>query len=226
MNFREIANLGDDFYFSVSHASSGTELWKSDGTVDGTQLVKRVGPAHSQSFFPSAASMGELLLFAANDGVHGTELWSSDGTEAGTLLVKDVWPGKFSPSEPWSSTPKELVNVNGAAYFVASHDFGKELWKTDGTSEGTQPVDAISTGGYPTPYLANVDGVLYFSSLPDSGGWKLWKNDGTEAGTTLIKDVDERSYLYPNLFRGIDGVSLFFANDGVHGRELWPHRWH
>jgi ELWxxDGT repeat protein len=84
-------NVGGTVFFMGLGSEGGYELWKTDGTVAGTTLVKDINPGDAANSFPGEfAEMGGLLYFAADDGTHGVELWRSDGTAAGTQLVKDV----------------------------------------------------------------------------------------------------------------------------------------
>ena len=70
----------------------------SDGTADGTVMVKDINPGGS-SVPLGFASVGNMLYFTANDGVNGRELWKTDGTSAGTVLVKDINSG-LADSKP------------------------------------------------------------------------------------------------------------------------------
>ena len=83
----------DAAVFRANDGSHGYELWKSDGTAAGTQLVADINPGPSAA--PSRVTDGgrRALFFIANDGSNGRELWKSDGTAAGTFLVKDINPG-------------------------------------------------------------------------------------------------------------------------------------
>jgi ELWxxDGT repeat protein len=63
----------------------GRELWKSDGTTAGTQLVKDIEPGRYGSDPRTLTAVGDVLFFSRGD-----ELWKSDGSEAGTILVKDI----------------------------------------------------------------------------------------------------------------------------------------
>lgn len=45
--------MGSDYYFGVTDAASGMELWSSDGTLAGTTLVKDINPDIS-GFYPSS----------------------------------------------------------------------------------------------------------------------------------------------------------------------------
>ena len=87
--------MGDTLYFKGSGSScGGRELWKTDGTSDGTVCVKDINPGSDSSDPLDALTVaGGTLFFRANDGTHGNELWKSDGTEDGTVLVKDISSG-------------------------------------------------------------------------------------------------------------------------------------
>src|SRR4051794_9113306 len=80
-----LVNAGGTLFFSAVDNAHGNELWRSDGTLAGTLLVKDIAPVGGSN--PSNfASVSGTLFFVANDGIHGPELWKSDGTAAGTLL--------------------------------------------------------------------------------------------------------------------------------------------
>jgi hypothetical protein len=63
-------------------------LWRSDGTTDGTRLVKDIRPGVDGADLSRFHVVGDVLFFVANDGVHGHELWRSDGTTDGTFMVE------------------------------------------------------------------------------------------------------------------------------------------
>src|ERR1700733_11751614 len=76
--------LGSDLFFVNSDAVNGVQMWVSDGTSAGTQLLKDIYPGTSGSYpFLSSNPVNGKLLMSANDGVTGTELWATDGTSAG-----------------------------------------------------------------------------------------------------------------------------------------------
>ena len=217
-------------YFSIRNSRKEHEFWKSDGTTNGTVLIKNIAEATETSlanenmgFFTNAN--GTLYLTAFN-GTNGIELWKSDGTEAGTVLVKDIWDGSGS------SVPRYLTNVNGTLFFSANDNSkGDELWKSDGTEAGTVLVKDINTGYYDpiygtlyessSPiYLTNINGVLYFIANT-SIGTELWKSDGTAAGTVLVKDIRVGSgSSNPENLSNINGTLYFSAYDGTNN-ALW-----
>ena len=66
-------------YFGADMSGSG--LWKSDGTADGTTLVKQLGTMSASQLL----DVDGTLYFAGPDGTNGASLWRSDGTTAGTV---------------------------------------------------------------------------------------------------------------------------------------------
>src|SRR4051794_5746461 len=70
--------IGSTAYFAADDGVHGQELWKSDGTVAGTALVKDINSG-SGGYSPSnLTNVNGTLFFAAYDGTHGWELWKSD----------------------------------------------------------------------------------------------------------------------------------------------------
>ena len=121
-----LSNLTDvngSLFFTTNHSAYGNELWKSDGTTNGTFLIKDISSVGSNPSY--LKDVNGTLFFRAQDGVHGYEIWKSDGTTNGTILVKDIYPGSSS------SYPQNLTEVNGTLFFRAQDPEGYELWKID-----------------------------------------------------------------------------------------------
>lgn len=143
-----LRNVNGTLFFMASDGVSGFELWKSDGTEAGTELFKDINPGSGGSYPTRVTDVNGTLYFSANDGVHGAELWKSDGTAAGTVMIKDINPGDFF-GNPAGSSLSNFTDVNGTLYFQADDGIhGRELWKSDGTAEGTVLVKDIRPGEY------------------------------------------------------------------------------
>lgn len=215
------AVVGGVYYFASNTSTTGTELWKTDGTTAGTVMVRDIAPGSGSSTPGNLTQMNGVLYFTANDGSNGTELWRSDGSTAGTMMVKNI------NATSMSSSPTNLVVMNGVLYFTANEaTTGAELWRSDGTSEGTVLVKDIQAGtasGGPSQ-LAVMNSVLYFVANDGVAGPELWKSDGTTAGTALVKDINSTAANTGSSIAGLRAASgqLFFtARDGVNGNELW-----
>jgi ELWxxDGT repeat protein len=233
------------FFTATSQQNGSFELWKTDGTAAGTVRVKDTWPGFSGTPRAGLADVNGTLFFAASDPVHGTELWKTDETADGTVFVADVYAGSQGSNFYFPN------NLNGTFLFVATDYFnsyvggnpghGYELWRSDGTAEGTMMVKDINpAGSYSSAGYAGFDAApLHFTLVEDTmfftaddgvHGRELWKTDGTTAGTVMVKDV----WPGPNGLSTPDGpdpitielkrygsLVLFAASDGVSGRELW-----
>jgi ELWxxDGT repeat protein len=238
-----ITNINGTVYFSGGDSATGQELWKTDGTVAGTVLVKDIfsgtvpspyggGITYISSSSPSnLTNVNGTLYFTAADGTNGNELWKSDGSAAGTVLVKDIRAGSLG------SDPSNFTSINNTLYFTAVDGInGRELWKSDGTATGTVLVKDIfasittTTNGYPQTFdssnptnLTNVNGTLYFTAVDNLHGNELWKSDGTTAGTVLVKDLlAGAAGSNPANLKNINGKLYFTTNNNVaNAVELW-----
>jgi len=176
------------FYFKANDGIHGTELWRSDGTAEGTGLVADIAASSANADPASLVNVNGTLFFTATETTHGRELWKSDGTSAGTVLVADINPGTAS------SNPANLVALGNLVFFSASSgtNFGTELWKSDGTAAGTVMIRDINPG----PTSSNPAGLtiynnfVFFSASGPPSGVELWRSDGTAAGTFMVKDIN------------------------------------
>jgi ELWxxDGT repeat protein len=227
-----MAVVGNTLYFDFDDGVHGDELWKTDGTVAGTQLVKDIngvsGGDDSSSSPQNFEVLGSELLFTADDGLGaGRELWVSDGTATGTVAIKHLVP------DTSSIDIEDFAVVNGTGYFTVGND-GTDLWKTDGTATGTMELgtfDDVYFPGYGSSDDTNappvIGGDFFFEATTVSGenyGYSLWKTDGTPAGTVVVKSevVDgESGGLDPENLINLNPTTIVFEGDGPAGYELW-----
>jgi ELWxxDGT repeat protein len=175
---RFLQDLDGTLLFTADDGVHGLELWRSDGTAAGTQLVKDINPGPASAFVLTVLEAGQhvvfnhRLYFAADDGVDGRELWVSDGTAEGTHMVRDLASG------PASSWPEQFVIAGGRLYFSADDAMhGRELWSTDGTEGGTRLVADLEPGprGADPQFLLPFGSSLLFAASTDDTGVQLWK---------------------------------------------------
>ena len=168
--------LNGELFFAAADGSGDVELWKSDGTQDGTVRVKDIRSGPHRSLPRNLVAIEDKVLFTAYGDDMSRDLWSTDGTEAGTTLVYDVTPGPESV-QLGSFTPK-----GDELFFVSHNSVGDDiLWKTDGSSAGTQPLEVISD----ISSLTLGGDILYFTATAGNQQ-ALWASDGTREGTTKL----------------------------------------
>lgn len=167
---QQLTTVGDAVFFSATDGSHGRELWATDGTPEGTRLVRDIRPGAAGSAPRSLTRVGTLLYFSADDGSHGRELWVSDGTRKGTRLVRDLAAGGKGSGE------LAIKGLAGSAYFSRQYE---DLWRTDGTSATTRLIRTFK--GIDLAGSAVMGRRLYFGA-----DGALWKTDGSATGTRRI----------------------------------------
>jgi ELWxxDGT repeat protein len=170
----EFKKAGDKLFFRAVDGVHGMELWVTDGTEQGTHLVKDINPGSGNGYGYTLRPLRDFVCFNAYSPDYGYELWRTDGTEAGTYLIKDICPG---PGSGWPMGTG-CVCTQGRLYFDAEDGgaYGTELWTSDGTPEGTFRLTDINPGpggSYPK-YFAAANGLLLFQADDGVHGEELW----------------------------------------------------
>lgn len=174
---------GTTFFLADDGVHGMEELFKTDGTPEGTVLVKDIAYGPDRSYARNLINVDGTLFFFT-----GSHLWKSDGTTVGTVPVKAI---QF---EAWNLA---FYASGGKLYFDGSDGVhGRELWVSDGTESGTYMVMDINTNvssGYnagSTPYdFCEFNGRVLFSASDGTHNREPWITDGTAAGTMMLKDT-------------------------------------
>jgi ELWxxDGT repeat protein len=233
----DLASAGGLAFFAVHSKIVGSELWRSDGSAQGTFQVRDISSGAGSSVLGDIAALEDRALFAAlttSPFAGPATLWSSDGTAAGTVSVHD--------EAPW---PQDFLRQGDHLYFSGalprsiSAPFSLQrqgLWRTDGTPAGTEH---LASNLFDLDLLALDGDLLYLGARDDQflaggTGVELWQSDGTQGGTRQVVDIDQQgevvigspSYLapgssHPGPLVRLGAALLLAADDGLTGRELW-----
>ncbi len=184
----------------AANGGEGIELWRSDGSDEGTVLVLDIFPDLSAFGWPESSNpdglivFSEFVFFAAKTAA-GTELWKSDGTAQGTVMVLDIFLGENEWGIPRGSNPAAFQVFSDALFFAATNEDGQELWKTDGTVDGTILVRDLTpgltgVGNSGTSVVTNLQvlGDQLLFSANAGGGIELWSSDGTKQKCDINAD--------------------------------------
>jgi ELWxxDGT repeat protein len=225
-----LTDVNGTLYFTTR----GGTLYKSDGTPGGTVPIK----AGVQPW--RATSLNGLFYYLERDQ-EGVWLGKSDGTAAGTGRFTQV--GKDSPSvfPPGASF---LEAVDGKLYFdiyynysvgQATHRHNLELWRSDGTADGTGFVGKLAEGGQTSFLLSHtfVGNTLYFSyfdtNVENSANYVLYKASLTASVEPVLLlgslSPDPNGFgqraPYPIYLTELNGTLYLAANLDVNGLKLW-----
>jgi ELWxxDGT repeat protein len=222
---RNFVSIGETLYFIANDGAHGLELWRSDGTISGTQMVKDILPGPRDSCPFELTVVNDTLFFAANDGLQGAVLWRSDGTAEGTVQVDELNPEGVTINYYYYSP--RLLDLNGVLTFVASSNVGGDnIWRSDGTPDGTYAlVDAATMppGWYvDRRRISIVDNELYFFAISWMQGIELWRTDGTREGTTRVTVLGSGFLVESTTAVAAVGGRLYFQfNNSEFGAGLW-----
>jgi ELWxxDGT repeat protein len=187
-----LRTIGGKLFFIADDGEHGVELWTSDGSAEGTAMVKDIRPNGgafgTDTFYFSFADLDDELFFAADDGEHGIELWRSDGTAPGTGLLSDINPGEES------SLPSFLTRDRDRLLFQACEPAtGCEIWERTPTRmrrvADIEPGPASSNPGPFTPAA----GRVFFSAATAAAGSELWLLEpcGSDCDADGLVRIDE-----------------------------------
>ena len=205
-------------FFSAEEPSTGREMWVSDGTATGTELLVDACPGDCWSDLELLGSGGGGMFWAVGISSSRPRLWWSDGTRAGTRALRRdnlelVTPDGRHPS---------FVFAGGALYILGcARSQGCGLWQSDGTEEGTRPI--VPDSPWQSGSLSGLQAVgstFFFLAEDQDHPFQLglWKTDGTEAGTVRVKDLE----IYPRV-TAATANRFFFVSRSQDGEsdELW-----
>ena len=199
-------------FFSVDDGVSGEELWMTDGSFEGTGLVRDINPGSNDGLALGLRAVNGQLLFGALNLSGGLGLWRSDGTEAGTQPV-GIPPitGDMGPV------------IGNAVLLTASDDAGSELWRSDGTVAGSFRVSDLLPGASSRPRdFVDHLGVAYFSASYASGGQTtLFRSDGTAAGTARMTALLPSGASLLNVIGGAGEEIFYLVQEGQTTRAIW-----
>ena len=216
---QKLVKSGDMVLFELSSVFLRyTDLWRSDGTVAGTfllrafyeQLDRPITVGSRQAYYA-----GDFTPPGSNFSSHkGKELWRMSTvaapTATTTLLVADIAAGTNT------STPRGITLSGGRLLFSADDNYrGRELWMFD-PGATAQPVGIGCASPGVVPRLDSDDPVLGATAVVRGTG----AMPGT-AGALLLSVPRAPLSLAPGCFLYLDTTSLAILTPVVAGGSSW-----
>ncbi|MEZ6121658.1 MAG: hypothetical protein R3C49_00625 [Planctomycetaceae bacterium] len=217
-NAQIYAEVNGLVYLSLATPGFGSELWRTDGTSEGTQMVVDLYPGATGSEPNNFLVADDFLYFTAWDE-QGQAVFRTNGTAAGTQRLKEIPDNqhqvpaavlpdgsilslgvdvtRFSPDFSTELAvlplgdflPHDVVLQGADAYISA----GPQIWVTDGTSDGTRLLFEAEERIARIEKIAPVGDGLFFVSRGSNGDATIWWSDGTP-GNTVVVAADSASW--------------------------------
>jgi ELWxxDGT repeat protein len=208
--FYSLTAFNNKVWFQVDDSTDAPNtswaLWSSDGTGANTGVFKYNASTTAVQVNGNTQIIvfSSALYLAGWDPTDSYSLWKTDGVAANNKTA----PVQNSGSNPFNYDPRQLTINGSTLYFVAynSSDGGNyDLWKTDGTSANTKPVQQTSglgVNGFARAInnLTASGSLVYFQAYDvdvhnqSPHGYELWSSDGTNANTAMVTDINTTTY--------------------------------
>lgn len=186
------------------------------------RLIKSFTPGSydTYAFFIGNTQNGFVMNVLTSE--YGNEPWVSDGTTKGTQLLKDIIPGnQGSLFIEFSYSNDTLL------YFIAMNPDQsgvtlKDLWRTDGTPEGTFLIDSM---GQFYPDMSYDECVFYkgefYYSVTNSTSKTIYATDGSKNAPRVVASFKNQNYESRSNLAIFNNTLYFYAYTDKYGTELW-----
>ncbi|MCB1033905.1 MAG: hypothetical protein KDD47_08750, partial [Acidobacteria bacterium] len=217
------APLADGLLLSVWVSEEGGsrqyQIWRSDGTAEGTFAVHELSTFRPTFFPDSSRFLGNRMLFSLGELRDSLALWITDGTEAGTHSVLEFPEenGVFVTFDAFEVLGNRGIMFLSKTTSTAPRDC--EMWAADGTTSGTRRIASLADlAGTPVASCPSGRALLgkrlYFGPIAGD----LWRTDGTLAGTVpAVEGLFDDGQSLESLITS-RGMLWFVRRDGNSGR--------
>ncbi|GGB92465.1 ELWxxDGT repeat protein [Dyadobacter sediminis] len=219
--YTSITVAGNFIYYIVVSGNYKNALVKSDGTTEGTTVVSNI----RLEYLSKLVAVNDLVFFVGVDGAafddySGEILYRTDGTEQGTYTIAKL---ETIQGDPYIYV-HDMVAVNGLLYFV--HGFEEEIWRSDGTAEGTQRVTNFGSRADRTTidHVTVIGKTLYFIATDRNSGREIWKTDSATETTSLAYDMNPNGSTRFYDMGALNNQLLISADNGMYGAELFRYQ--
>ncbi|MBO9698883.1 MAG: T9SS type A sorting domain-containing protein [Sporocytophaga sp.] len=188
--------------------TSGTDLYRSDGTASGTTFVKSIGEPILEF---TSLTVGSFFYFTTLEASGKTALWKSNGFANNTFKIKSA------------NVINPLITFNGSLYLGLNDGVhGYELWRVTSANSFSLVKDV-----YPGPgsglgeEILIFDNALYFKGFQPATGSNIWKTNGTSTTNLAVDLPFSGSYIDLTAV----GSTLYFARNYVVADSSYAELW-
>jgi ELWxxDGT repeat protein len=187
------------YFLGLDDVTERIELYRTDGSIAGTQRVSQLGEALNEPWDRYLVGYGNGVYFIGQDVDKGREVYRSDGTRAGTQVLADL-----ETSEESSHPIPLAVYMDRLLFTASSACTGREMYQTEGTAATTRLITDLNPGadGAGIYALTEINGELYFSADLENSNRRPIHRLNEEGGELTITPVDTSARTENILARG------------------------
>ena len=237
-NYYPLGKVGKYGIFAAFTPETGQELWRTDASSAGTELLKDLEPGvvsglpkKHELYRTTSLNLNNRLIFWGQTQDQ-LKLYSTDGSRESTLVIASF------PHSSVQSINTELPSfypLNKQAFFWVNDGIhGLELWQTDGSAAGTHlVVDASIEPAEFNPLLVyglepiNNQNSLFFisadqrsNSAEEKLDYSLWRVDANSS-ERLKRFTDQPAFAFSLLAANQDKLIWIKTNATDQQPELW-----
>lgn len=220
------------------------DLWVSDGTAEGTKILKKMeGRSSGNSYLDNFHAYEDRLFFTFN---RPSDIWSTNGTEEGTVMIyssdkrmdnilpifdkvyftasRNIYTYDLRSSEEkliYQDVGNDLPRFINNKIILLDELSASGLWASDGDSSSTKLITPPSLSSQNIKFL-DIDNQLFFNGRNSLNGDELWYTDGTIENTYMIDDlnigIDPST---PNNLIEHNDKIVFIAENSRYGQEIF-----
>ncbi len=214
-------------YFFANDDRHGLELWRTNGTKAGTELLIDVNPGDAASHSLKSESLDRHYFVPTPTNLYliapicTTETCSLSRSYSNGIYRVDVGARKLVPIVTGGY---DLIANLGTKALLKPF-YSDTLAVFDSKTETVAPLTGVHKFIYyvshPDVAAAVVKGVAYFPAEDAAGDQEVWRTDGTQSGTYRLKNIRASASSYPSGFVAGTNRVYFAADDGFSGSEIW-----
>jgi ELWxxDGT repeat protein len=221
----EVSELGLFFFLTRDEEKAGYELWATDGSREGTRVVKNLSKRGLDGVVDLRSFQGEVFFLGGNGSAADFRMWvgRSDGTPAGTKIFRAPDHGKIRIA---SLIPGLDLMFLIAERFTEPGGPGtfqrKTLWALKKNKRSFRRLGELGTRG--SSILAFAAPSQMFFRVSSGGLTDLWSSDGIGPPTRLAADMRSTGlpgYVWAEPWALAGGRAFVTLFDRDHGTEPW-----
>lgn len=194
------------FIFAKNDPVHGTEIWASDGTAAGTNILFDIVTGTGSSN-PNYLTVIDNVVYFQTTATN--EIWRTDGTPGGTYTM--VSSGL--------NDPRDFKKIGSFILFRSGNNNNRKLWKMQDTPNSHVQLSLASM--IDVSAITNLNSSNGLFNVRFSSGWEIWRTNGNTM--QFVADIDSGNSNFQQLNENVVFNSeLYFTGYSTDkGTELW-----